>query len=563
MNGTEHRVFGPPGTGKTTFLTNWIRQTIGKYGSDSLIATSFTRAAATELVGKHLPIDRSRIGTLHSFAYRAIGGGVIAEKKLLAEWNKTHAGLALTDETASVDEFTGPTAGRNEGDPLFAAVQRHRAQMTPPEEGLWEEQELNFHKKWQQFKEDTGSIDFTDMIELALTHQLAPPIPFDYLFADECQDLTRLEIALIRFWGEGCQAVVLAGDDDQAIYWFKGALADSFLNPPLPASQKRVLGQSYRVPRQIVHYANQWIKDVKVREVKDYAPRNVEGEILWKPGIQWMRPTSILANLERDLGKTITEEIDGKLITRPYNVMILATCAYMIDKIKVELKRQGIPFANRFRRHRGDWNPLHPGRGVGIAQRLLAYLAPYRTQTLWSGEELKWWGAMLSADDVLIRGGKTKIATLTGIRSLEETALRQWFQGEALERGLRAALKCDTRWLLAHTTKQYELPLAYPAKVLDRYGLDALRPENEPQTLLGTVHSVKGGQADGVYIFPDLPPQGIRQWQDFTSDAHDAIIRTFYVGFTRAREKLVLCGPSSNATVRFPMQLPAAVSEEI
>jgi DNA helicase-2/ATP-dependent DNA helicase PcrA len=555
----EVRVFGPPGTGKTTFLSRWIRQTAERHGSDSLLAMSFTRAAATEIVGRGLPIDRQRIGTLHSFAYRALGGGVIAEKKLLAEWNKTYPGLALTDENASVDDFAGPTTNRNEGDPLFAAVQRHRAQMTPPEPGLWEDRELGFYAKWQQFKQDTGSIDFTDMIDIALTQHLSPPLPFTYLFADECQDLTRLELALIRSWGEMCQATVLAGDDDQAIYWFKGALADAFLNPPLPDAQKRILGQSYRVPRKIVHYANAWIRDVQCREVKDYAPRDAEGEIHWKPGIQWARPTSILQDLEVDLAKTVIE--NG--VERPYTVMILGTCAYMVDRFKVEFKRQGIPFANRFRRYRGDWNPLHPGRGIGIAQRLLAYLAPYRTQTLWSGEELKWWSAMLAADGVLIRGGKTKLAGLTGIKPVEEAELRQWFEGPALESGLRAALKCDTKWLVAHTTKQYAEPLGFPAKVLNRYGLDAIRPENEPPTLLGTIHSVKGGQADAVYIFPDLAPQAVRQWQDFTSDAHDALIRTFYVGFTRAREKLVLCGASSNAAVRFPMKLPDPISEEI
>lgn len=524
------------------------------------MATSFTKAAATEIVGRHLPLDRSRIGTLHSFAYRAIGGGVIAEKKLLGEWNKTHPAMALTDETAGVDDFEGPTNGRAEGDPLFAAVQRHRAQMIPAEVGLWEDRELYFHAKWEQFKQDTGSIDFTDMISLALQHNPYPPVTCRYLFADECQDLTRLELALIRAWGQTCEAVVLAGDDDQAIYWFKGALADAFLNPPLPPEQKRVLGQSYRVPRKIVHYANAWIQGVKAREVKDYAPRDVEGEIVWAPRIQWALPTSILNSLEKDLGKTVTE-LDGT--TRPYTIMILASCAYMLDRIKFEFRRQGIPFANRFRRHRGDWNPLHPGRGVSTPQRLLAYLAPFRTQRLWTAEELKWWAAMVEAKGVMLRGAKTKITTLAGDKVIDEAQLRTWFEGEALEKGLRAAVKADHRWLVAHTTEQYKANLDYPTKIVDRYGLDALDPKNEPQALLGTIHSVKGGQADAVYLFPDLAGAGHRQWQAHQSDAHDALIRTFYVGFTRAREKLVLCGPSSNATVRFPMTLPASITEEI
>lgn len=554
----EMRIFGPPGTGKTTFLSKWVRQTAERHGSDSLIATSFTKAAATELAGRHLPIDKGRVGTLHSFAYRAIGGGVIAEKKLLAEWNKTYPQFALTDESAAIDDFAGPSAGRNEGDPLFAEIQRLRAQMIPVD--AWPEREVRFHEKWQQFKADTGSIDFTDMIDLALQHHAMPPQVFHYLFADECQDLTKLELALIRQWGATCEAVVLAGDDDQAIYWFKGALADAFLNPPLPAEQKRVLDQSYRVPRQIVHYANAWIKNVKLREVKDYAPRDVEGEIAWAPRIQWMLPTSILRDLERDLAKTVTNA-DGT--TRPYTVMILASCAYMLDRIKYELRKQGIPFGNKYRRYRGDWNPLHPLRGTGIGQRLLAYLMPHRKQRFWTAEELKLWSAMVEAQGVLLRGAKTKLAGLGGEKVFTEQELRKWFEGEALERGFRAALKSDAQWLVAHTTKQYQSALDYPRKVLDRYGLDCLDPSNEPQVILGTIHSVKGGESDAVYIFPDLAPQGYRQWHDQRSDAHDALIRTFYVGFTRALDKLVLCGPSSNASVRFPMNLPAPVAADI
>lgn len=487
---------------------------------------------------------------------------MIAEKKLLAEWNKTYPQLALTDANAAVDDFAGPTPGRQEGDPIFAEVQRLRAQMIDPSQpGAWLARELNFHRKWEEFKAETGSIDFTDMIALALKHHAMPPPVFHYLFADECQDLTRLELALIRQWGATCANVVLAGDDDQAIFWFKGALPDAFLNPPVPPEQKRILGQSYRVPRQIVHYANTWIQGVKLREIKDYAPRNAEGEIVWAPGIQWMMPTSILRALERDLAKTVIEPTTGQ--ARPYTVMILATCAYMLDRIKFELRKQGVPFANRYRRARGDWNPLHPSRGTGIGQRLLAYLMPHRKQRFWSAQELKDWGAMIEAQGVLIRGAKTQLAGLAGDTILEEEALRRWFEGPALEQGFRAALASDARWLAAHTTAQYRAGLDYPVKVLDRYGLDALDPTHEPPVTIGTIHSVKGGEADCVYIMPDVSPQGLRQWQDYRSDAHDALIRTFYVGFTRALDKLVLCGPSSGAAVRFPMRLPTPVTEEL
>src|SRR5579885_1884867 len=62
----EFRIFGPPGTGKTTSLTRQIRRAVDRYGRDSVLVTSFSRAAAAELAGRDLPLSPDRVGTLHS-----------------------------------------------------------------------------------------------------------------------------------------------------------------------------------------------------------------------------------------------------------------------------------------------------------------------------------------------------------------------------------------------------------------------------------------------------------------------------------------------------------------
>ncbi len=75
----EYRIFGPPGTGKTTNLTRQIRRAVERFGPDSVLVTSFSRTAAAELAGRDLPISPDRIGTLHSHCYRALGAPEIAE----------------------------------------------------------------------------------------------------------------------------------------------------------------------------------------------------------------------------------------------------------------------------------------------------------------------------------------------------------------------------------------------------------------------------------------------------------------------------------------------------
>ena len=75
----EYRIFGPPGTGKTTNITRQIRRAVERFGKDSVLVTSFSRAAAAELAGQDLPVSSDRVGTLHSHCWHALGRPEIAE----------------------------------------------------------------------------------------------------------------------------------------------------------------------------------------------------------------------------------------------------------------------------------------------------------------------------------------------------------------------------------------------------------------------------------------------------------------------------------------------------
>ncbi len=39
---SEYRIFGPPGTGKTTSVASLVRRAVGKHGSDAVLMTSFS-----------------------------------------------------------------------------------------------------------------------------------------------------------------------------------------------------------------------------------------------------------------------------------------------------------------------------------------------------------------------------------------------------------------------------------------------------------------------------------------------------------------------------------------
>jgi len=74
--------------------------------------------------------------------------------------------------------------------------------------------------------------------------------------------------------------------------------------------------------------------------------------------------------------------------------------------------------------------------------------------------------------------------------------------------------------------------------VVSQHGAAALI--EDPAVIVGTIHSVKGGQADVVYLFPDLSRAGRAQY-DIPGPSRDSVIRLFYVGATRARDTLYIC----------------------
>ena len=106
-----------------------------------------------------------------------------------------------------------------------------------------------------------ASIDYTDMIWLPNVLDIdAGSYKYDYIMADECQDINRAErMLLLRCFKEGTR-LVCVGDPNQAIYSFAGSDPESFNElKKLPNMTCLPLSISYRCARNIVTFANKLV----------------------------------------------------------------------------------------------------------------------------------------------------------------------------------------------------------------------------------------------------------------------------------------------------------------
>lgn len=522
----EYRRFGPPGTGKSTSLARDVGHAVEKFGSAAVLVASYSKAAAIEIASKCDTIEPSHVGTLHAMGLRALGRPRVVDGRAVADWNTIAPAFRLglkgkldaDDPLADVSDGT-PTAG----DEIRERYELLRARCVP--RAMWRGDVAGFAAQWEEWKAENDLVDFGDMICRPLEEcPVAPGAPTVGFF-DEAQDFSAAEWALVRRWAGAMDYVVCVGDDDQSIYGFRGADPEAFLNPPLPDEQIRVLAQSYRVPATVHALASRWISRVRGRQPKEYRPRQENGETV-QGAVR--RPFVRLADREAVTAMVGRYAEDGR------TVAILASCSYLLSGVVSELRRQGVPFHNPWRKSRGDWNPLTPGRGVSTADRLIAWLGPSRRAdgSAWTLEELKRWSSIVASGGVLSPGAKSAIAKAD---VLSYADLVRWVPAETLAAGAAGDMPYLMRALLAAKAKAAE----FPARVIERRGPDAL--ESKPRVIVSTIHGAKGGQADVVILAPDLSRAGAEEWERGAA----SVRRLFYVGATRAREELVILEPNN------------------
>lgn len=529
---------GPPGTGKTTSLCASAEEYVGRFGGNSIMICSLTKAAAAEVKRRDMPIPGDRVGTMHSHCYRQLHTPTMAESKL-KQWNEDTPRWKLTGGIDMESDTMGGMTTKNHADVAYERYTLLRAKMTPEEE--WPQHVRDFSKDWEMWKQDHDYCDFEDLIvrcRKMKTHANKNP---SVVFLDEAQDSSSSELALAAQWAEHCRLLMI-GDPDQAIFVWRGADPRAVSGVGLPESSVEVLGQSYRVPRAVRDCAMHWISQIHDRKPVTYLPRQEDGYVETIP----FTYKAAFFLLEKVLSIRGEGDCDFKPGKMGKSVMVIGSCAYHLAPLVRLMREKGVPFHNPYRLRSGVWNPLAPRKGKSSPDRLRAWLAPAKYGR-WSVSDLTSWMALVRADGLLARNAKAK-ANNWELDEYEPNDLEvaSLFAPGMASEAMSAAWDMNVDWLWDRMLPSKHTPMEFPMKVVKAYGIDALT--DTPGIIVGTVHSLKGSEADVVILLPDLANPASQSWH---AGCRDEIVRLMYVGITRAREGLVLASPASPMAVRF------------
>ena len=479
----SRKLFGPPGTGKTTKLLKYVK-TFLKLGTpiDKIGYFAFTTKAANEAIDRMLDYhtaferkDLKHFRTLHSFAFNQLG---MKKAQVMQDEHYEDIGKKLGIEVTVYSNGEESTGFINSDSEYFNLINAARIKNISIEEEYNTDmysQDMDkrllqiISDEVQNYKDAYQLVDFTDMIEKFIVSKLCPN--FDITFIDEAQDLSPIQWKMVDIITKNSKYIILAGDDDQAIYGWAGAdvkkIQQKFSKKDI------ILPQSYRVPLKVQDIADKILNlipdDRRIK--KQWQARKEVGDV---------SHVHSLEDVPLDEG----------------NWLVLARYNDKLNRLKPFLKERGIYFEYKDRK----------SYKVTLFRTILNYIRWQKGNDL-SLPEVKDIFEYTSTDEEL---------TDERMYNLEEFGYDKnipWYD---------------------EFTSDYEECL-YIREMLSNG--EELR--KDPRVKLSTIHSAKGGEADNVLLILDNT-KTIREALEKSTDKQDEEHRVWYVGVTRTKQNLYI-----------------------
>lgn len=269
-------VLAGAGSGKTRVITQKIAYLLREcsYPARQVVALTFTNKAAREMNERVRSLVNPQwlrgltVGTFHSLGLR-----FLREEYATAGLKQGFSILDAHDAQALVQELLA-TTDRARLRAVQQAISLWKNALLDPDGAARAARDANeaeaarVYHSYQATLKAYQSVDFDDLIRLP-AQLLAGDSPLrarwqsrvQYLLVDEYQDTNVCQYQMVRLLCGDRAMLTAVGDDDQAIYAWRGATSENLgqLARDYPQLRLIKLEQNYRSVQRILHAANQVI----------------------------------------------------------------------------------------------------------------------------------------------------------------------------------------------------------------------------------------------------------------------------------------------------------------
>lgn len=349
-------VYSGPGSGKTTMIAHRIKYLVEECGiaPSRILVITFTKAAAEEMKKRYNSISsggRGRevvFGTFHSIFFKIIRGFYNYNLGDILQEGDKYKVIKNIVKTLGIENHHDEELIRN----IILDLSKNKCCYY--EDGIVESSFVakdvmeTISNCYENYKLDCNKIDFDDMItkcfhllqkEPAVLNKLRRQ--HQYILIDEFQDINQLQFEIIRMIAQPLDNLFVVGDDDQAIYSFRGSSPEFIVNfdKLYPMAEKIFVNKNYRSQGRIIEAANGLISHNKLRINKEMEVVNLGST-----------PISYQAPENRHKEKILVASIIEDCIGRGYSygdIAIIYRTNLQASSLADYLLNKDIPFTSK------------------------------------------------------------------------------------------------------------------------------------------------------------------------------------------------------------------------
>ena len=351
-------VFAGAGSGKTRVLTYRIAYLVQekRVRPWNIFAVTFTNKAADEMrerVARLLGSAKGTwISTFHSACARILREHIdhlgFKRNFVIYDDQDQERHLKTIMKELNLDFKMFPPRS------IQSAIERLKNEGITPEQ--YSPNPYNIFQKrlalvYQRYQEDlhrNNALDFGDLLAfVVILFKGFPEILgsyqelYRYVMVDEFQDTNLIQYRLLRQIVQSHRNICVVGDDDQSIYRWRGAEVGNILNfeKDFPETKVITLEQNYRSTQNILQAANHVVRKNRYRKEKKLWTENPEGELL----------SFFVAEDETDEARFVVQKIvkhvsAGKSVMPYHDTAVFYRINAQSRAVEEELVKNRIPY---------------------------------------------------------------------------------------------------------------------------------------------------------------------------------------------------------------------------